>query len=130
MPAAALAALAELSTLQDRLDGVLDMGQLFRAPVAESLELVRTCKAIAGGWQANYLTMRERLEASGHPARWEFSRQLLFEKTNYAAEVRRLAVGTTAGDCVCDLPSHGCNCSAACSAAQPTALPTSPPAVS
>lgn len=103
MPAAALAALAELSTIQDRLDGVLDMGQLFRAPVAESLELVRTCKAIAGGWQAHYLAMRERLEASGHPARWEFSRQLLFENTNYAAEVRRLAVGTTAGDCVCDL---------------------------
>lgn len=37
--------------------------------------------------------MREKIEASGHEARWEFSRQLLFESTNYAAEVRGVAAG-------------------------------------
>ncbi|PRW56454.1 flagellar inner arm dynein 1 heavy chain alpha [Chlorella sorokiniana] len=72
---------------QRRLDGTLDIHAMFAAPAAESLALVRTCRAVAEGWQAHYLAMREQLEASGHPARWEFSRSLLFEKTNYAAEV-------------------------------------------
>ncbi|KAI7844971.1 hypothetical protein COHA_001338 [Chlorella ohadii] len=70
-----------------RLDRALDIHALFAAPAPDSLVLVRTCRAVAEGWQAHYLAMRERLEASGHPARWEFSRSLLFEKTNYAAEV-------------------------------------------
>lgn len=73
--------------LQRRLDRALDIHALFAAPAPDSLVLVRTCRAVAEGWQAHYLAMRERLEASGHPARWEFSRSLLFEKTNYAAEV-------------------------------------------
>ena len=63
------------------------MRALLAAPAAQSLALVRACRAVAEGWQAHYLAMREKLEASGHPARWEFSRALLFERTNYAAEV-------------------------------------------
>jgi dynein heavy chain len=73
--------------LQDRLDSALDITTLFQAPGPQALALVRTCKAIAGGWQGHYLEMRERIEASGHHARWEFSKQLLFDKTNHAAEV-------------------------------------------
>lgn len=45
----------------------MDIGALFRAPAAESLALVRTCEAIARGWQAHYLANRERIEASGNP---------------------------------------------------------------
>jgi dynein heavy chain len=74
--------------VQDRLDGALDMSTLFSAPAAQSLGLVRTCACVAQGWQAHYLAQRERIEASGHPARWEFSKQLLFERSNHAAEVR------------------------------------------
>lgn len=80
--------------MQDRLDGALDMGSLFRAPAAQSLELVRTCRAIAEGWQAHYMAMREKIEASGHHARWEFSKQLLFERTNHAAEVGQASCST------------------------------------
>lgn len=72
---------------QRRLDVALDIPALFSAPAAESLALVRTCRAVAEGWQTHYMANRERLEASGHTARWEFSRTLLFERTNYAAEV-------------------------------------------
>lgn len=74
-------------TLQDRLDGALDISTLFHLPAAESLLLVRTCLAIARGWQAHYMAMREKIEASGHHARWEFSKILLFDKTNHIAEV-------------------------------------------
>lgn len=73
---------------QDRLRAALaDVGELFRGPANEATALVSTCAAIATGWQATYLAMRERIEASGHHARWEFSRGLLFEATNYAGEV-------------------------------------------
>lgn len=76
------------SSPQDRLDGALDLQAVFQAPAAEALALVRTCRAIAQGWPEHYLSNRERIESSGHCARWEFSRQLLFERTNHAAEVR------------------------------------------
>lgn len=74
-------------TLQDRL-AATNVGELFRAPrAADSIKHVGTCKAIAEGWRSSYTQMRERIERSGHQARWEFSRGLLFEQTDYAAEV-------------------------------------------
>ncbi len=54
---------------------------------------MRTCLAVARGWQAHYMAQREKIEASGHPARWEFSRELLFKRTNHIAEVRMGGMG-------------------------------------
>lgn len=73
--------------LQERLDAALNVARLFSEPAADSLALVRTCLAIARGWQMHYMAQREKIEASGHHARWEFSKALLFEKTNHVAEV-------------------------------------------
>lgn len=33
------------------------------------------------------MAVREKIELSGRDARWEFSKQLLFERTNYMAEI-------------------------------------------
>ncbi len=35
------------------------------------------------------LQVREKIEISGRDARWEFSKQLLFARTNYAADICR-----------------------------------------
>jgi hypothetical protein len=85
-----------LGCVQDRLDGALDLSSLFQAPAAEALGLVHACKAVADGWRTHYMATREKIEAAGHHARWEFSKQLLFERTNYAAEVRSSARGSSA----------------------------------
>lgn len=74
-------------SLQDRLRASIHCGALFQGPAGEAIQRVSTCRDIAHGWQASYMQMRERIESSGHHARWEFSRGLLFEATNYAGEV-------------------------------------------
>ncbi len=39
------------------------------------------------GWYATYMAVREKIETSNRGARWEFSKQLLFERTNYMADI-------------------------------------------
>lgn len=34
-------------------------------------------------WYATYMQVREKIEISGRDARWEFSKQMLFERTNF-----------------------------------------------
>lgn len=80
-----------MDSSQDRLDAALDFSSLFQAPAAAALNTVHACKAVADAWRTHYMATRERIEAEGHHARWEFSKQLLFERTNYAAEVRTQA---------------------------------------
>lgn len=54
---------------------------------AEAVHLIRTGKSVLEGWHNTYMQVREKIEVSGRDARWEFSKPMLFERTNYMAEI-------------------------------------------
>ena len=53
----------------------------------DALRLIRTGKSVLEGWHNTYMQVREKIEVSGRDARWEFSKPMLFERTNYMAEI-------------------------------------------
>jgi len=54
---------------------------------ADAVRLIRTGKSVLEGWHNTYMQVREKIEVSGRDARWEFSKPMLFERTNYMAEI-------------------------------------------
>lgn len=54
---------------------------------AEAVRLIKTGKSVLEGWHNTYMQVREKIEVSGRDARWEFSKPMLFERTNYMAEI-------------------------------------------
>lgn len=60
---------------------------LFTRPAAESMQVALSCKHIADTWQGSYMATREAIETAGRDPRWEFSKQVLFERTNYMGEI-------------------------------------------
>lgn len=71
----------------DRVEAAVRPHELFASPAPEALALLRAARALLEQWQAAYLTARERIEAGGRDARWEFPRGPLFGRTGYMAEV-------------------------------------------
>ena len=51
------------------------------------MQVALACKHIADTWQGCYLATREAIETAGRDPRWEFSKQVLFERTNYMGEI-------------------------------------------
>lgn len=60
---------------------------VFKMAPAEAVHLIRTGKSVLEGWHNTYMQVREKIEVSGRDARWEFSKPMLFERTNYMAEI-------------------------------------------
>ncbi len=60
---------------------------VFKMPPVEAVSLIRTGKSVLEGWHNTYMQVREKIEMSGRDARWEFSKPMLFERTNYMAEI-------------------------------------------
>ena len=60
---------------------------VFKMVPAEAVRLIKTGKSVLEGWHNTYMQVRERIEVSGRDARWEFSKPMLFERTNYMAEI-------------------------------------------
>ncbi|KAL6757976.1 dynein heavy chain, N-terminal region 1-domain-containing protein, partial [Haematococcus lacustris] len=73
--------------LGDRVEHAIDLRQLFKMQPTDAVELVRACKSVLEHWYTTYMQVRERIEANGRDARWEFPKQLLFARTNYMAEI-------------------------------------------
>ncbi|KAK9868729.1 hypothetical protein WJX84_008574 [Apatococcus fuscideae] len=69
------------------IEGSIDLLVLFGRPAAESMQVALACKHIADTWQGCYLATREAIETAGRDPRWEFSKQVLFERTNYMGEI-------------------------------------------
>eukprot|EP00884_Botryococcus_braunii_P017522 jgi/Botrbrau1/4453/Bobra.0348s0039.1 len=61
--------------------------ELFKMPAAEALGLLSTARAVLLEWYKQYMKVREQIELSDRDARWEFSRGILFERTNSMAEI-------------------------------------------
>ncbi len=73
-------------------------------PAEEASALLRTSCAVLDSWQSTYLAVRERIEASGRDARWEFSKTMLFARSSYMASVCADLAGRTPG--ASQLPPH------------------------
>ena len=54
---------------------------------SDAVTLIRTGKSVLDGWHNTYMQVREKIEVSGRDARWEFSKPMLFERTNYMSEI-------------------------------------------
>ena len=54
---------------------------------ADAVTLIKIGKSVLEGWHNTYMQVREKIEVSGRDARWEFSKPMLFERTNYMAEI-------------------------------------------
>ena len=63
------------------------MQAVFKMVPTDALRLIRTGKSVLEGWHNTYMQVREKIEVSGRDARWEFSKPMLFERTNYMAEI-------------------------------------------
>lgn len=66
---------------------VYDLQAVFKMVPAEAVRLIKTGKSVLEGWHNTYMQVREKIEVSGRDARWEFSKPMLFERTNYMAEI-------------------------------------------
>ena len=64
-----------------------DAQAVFKMVPADAVRLIRTGKSVLEGWHNTYMQVREKIEVSGRDARWEFSKPMLFERTNYMAEI-------------------------------------------
>ena len=71
----------------DRVEGSIDLKQLFKVAPSDAVDLLNTCKDVLDQWYAQYMFVREKIEVSGRDARWEFPKQLLFARTNYMIEI-------------------------------------------
>lgn len=60
---------------------------VFKMAPADAVTLIRTGKSVLDGWHNTYMQVREKIEVSGRDARWEFSKPMLFELTNYMSEI-------------------------------------------
>ena len=64
---------------------------LFKVSPAAAVDILKVAKSVLEHWYATYMQVREKIEISGRDARWEFSKQMLFERTNFMV-------------CACHLP--------------------------
>ena len=55
--------------------------------IRSALRDVQSSKAIMHAWKREYLLAREKIERSNRDSRWEFDRERLFAKSDYAASV-------------------------------------------
>lgn len=60
---------------------------VFTMAPADAVTLIKIGKSVLEGWHNTYMQVREKIEVSGRDARWEFSKPMLFERTNYMAEI-------------------------------------------
>ena len=56
---------------------------LFKVSPAAAVDILKVAKSVLEHWHATYMQVREKIEISGRDARWEFSKQMLFERTNF-----------------------------------------------
>ena len=67
--------------------GDASLQAVFQMAPADAVTLIRTGKSVLDGWHNTYMQVREKIEISGRDARWEFSKPMLFERTNYMSEI-------------------------------------------
>ena len=60
---------------------------VFKMSPVEAVRLIKTGKSVLESWHNTYMQVREKIEVSGRDARWEFSKPMLFERTNYMADI-------------------------------------------
>ncbi len=61
----------------------LPLQTLFKVSPAAAVDILKVAKSVLEHWYATYMQVREKIEISGRDARWEFSKQMLFERTNF-----------------------------------------------
>ncbi|CAD7704507.1 unnamed protein product [Ostreobium quekettii] len=73
----------------DRAERAIDLKRLFKMPPQEAVDIIKTACSVLEHWYLVYMQVREKIEMSGRDARWEFPKNLLFQKTNYMADICR-----------------------------------------
>lgn len=71
----------------------MSLQTIFKVSPTEAVEQLRVAKGVLEHWYSTYMQVREKIEVSGRDARWEFSKQMLFERTNYMVRSSRPGLG-------------------------------------
>lgn len=69
----------------NRIEESIVIERLFSLAAPDALRLIDTGAAVLSEWRETYMKVRERIEASGQHARWEFPKNMLFERTGHIA---------------------------------------------
>jgi dynein heavy chain len=70
----------------DRVAQAIKVQVILREPPQEAMQKIRGAEAVLTNWRATYERVREVIFAGGRDPRWEFSKKLLFDRTDYMAK--------------------------------------------
>ena len=71
----------------NRVEESTSISAIFDAPAASALKLIGTASMVLSEWRDTYMKVRERIEVSGQHARWEFPKNMLFERTGHIGTI-------------------------------------------
>eukprot|EP00892_Ulva_mutabilis_P000670 jgi/Ulvmu1/10603/UM065_0059.1 len=75
------------SMLAFRVEEHIDLKHIFDIPATDALGLINTAALVLSEWRDTYMKVREHIEVSGQHARWEFPKNMLFERTGHIGEI-------------------------------------------
>ncbi|XP_074640231.1 dynein axonemal heavy chain 10-like [Tubulanus polymorphus] len=73
----------------ERVARVINVRTLYNGTPDEVKAMTSDAKRMLDLWRESYFEVRNKIEASGRDARWEFDRRRLFERTNYMASINQ-----------------------------------------
>jgi dynein heavy chain, axonemal len=71
----------------NRVEENIIISSIFEMPTADALKLIETASSVLFEWRETYMKVRERIEISGQHARWEFPKNMLFERTGHIGTI-------------------------------------------
>lgn len=70
----------------DRVASKIKVLTILREPPQEAMAQIREAETVLKNWNQTYCEVREVIFQSGRDNRWEFSKKLLFDRTDYMAK--------------------------------------------
>ena len=71
----------------NRVEANVVVSKAFDMPTADALRLIGAASSVLSEWRETYMRVRERIELSGQHARWEFPKNLIFERTGHIGSI-------------------------------------------
>ena len=73
--------------IADKVSAEVNIKTILRREPREAVAIIREAKLVLDSWHSTYLEVRDRIEQSGTDHRWEFDKKVLFDKTDYMADI-------------------------------------------
>ena len=73
--------------IAEKVAAEVNIKTILRRDPQEASASANEAKKVLDSWHSTYLEVRERIEQSGTDHRWEFDKKVLFDRTDYMAEI-------------------------------------------